>query len=82
MTPEQYIGDLEKALPTYGIADSRLRLAHFFAQIGERHAVGEPRRLACLGAYLSPDYPVKRRGGQLACESLYKPPALPRSMTS
>jgi predicted chitinase len=30
---EQYIGDLEKALPKYGIADSRLRLAHFFAQI-------------------------------------------------
>jgi predicted chitinase len=30
---EQYIGHLEKALPQYGIADSRLRLAHFFAQV-------------------------------------------------
>jgi predicted chitinase len=30
---EQYIGDLEVTLPKYGIADSRLRLAHFFAQI-------------------------------------------------
>lgn len=29
----QYIGHLEEALPKYGIADSRLRLAHFFAQI-------------------------------------------------
>ena len=29
----QYIGDLEKVLPKYGIAESRLRLAHFFAQI-------------------------------------------------
>jgi predicted chitinase len=29
----QYIPDLEKTLPKYGIADSRLRLAHFFAQI-------------------------------------------------
>jgi predicted chitinase len=30
---EQYIGQLEKTLPKYGIADSRPRLAHFFAQI-------------------------------------------------
>lgn len=30
---EQYIGHLEKTLPKYGIADSRLRLAHFFAQV-------------------------------------------------
>ena len=30
---KQYIGDLEHVLPKYGIADSRLRLAHFFAQI-------------------------------------------------
>jgi predicted chitinase len=29
----QYIGDLEQVLPKFGIADSRLRLAHFFAQI-------------------------------------------------
>lgn len=30
---EQYIGDLERTLPKYGIADSRRRLAHFFAQV-------------------------------------------------
>jgi len=30
---EQYIQDLEQALPKYGIADSRVRLAHFFAQV-------------------------------------------------
>ncbi len=30
---EQYIHHLEQALPKYGIADSRLRLAHFFAQV-------------------------------------------------
>ena len=30
---EQYIGDLEKMLPKYGIADSKERLAHFFSQI-------------------------------------------------
>jgi len=30
---EQYIDDLEKELPKYGIAESRLRLAHFFAQV-------------------------------------------------
>ena len=30
---EQYIHHLEEALPKYGIADSRLRLAHFFAQV-------------------------------------------------
>ena len=30
---EQYIHDLEEALPKHGIADSRLRLAHFFAQV-------------------------------------------------
>ena len=30
---DQYIRHLEHALPKYGIADSRLRLAHFFAQI-------------------------------------------------
>lgn len=29
----QYIGDLEATLPRYGIADSRARLAHFFAQV-------------------------------------------------
>jgi len=30
---EQYIEDLEKTLPKYGITDSRERLAHFFSQI-------------------------------------------------
>ena len=30
---EQYIQHLEEVLPKYGIADSRLRLAHFFSQI-------------------------------------------------
>jgi predicted chitinase len=30
---EQYIHHLEEVLPRYGIADSRLRLAHFFAQV-------------------------------------------------
>lgn len=30
---EQYIHHLEEALPKYRIADSRLRLAHFFAQV-------------------------------------------------
>jgi len=30
---DQYIHHLEEALPKYGIADSRLRLAHFFAQV-------------------------------------------------
>ena len=30
---DQYIGDLEATLPRYGIADSRLRLAHFFSQV-------------------------------------------------
>lgn len=30
---EQYLGDLEEALPKYGIADSKLRLAHFFSQV-------------------------------------------------
>ena len=30
---KQYIGHLERVLPRYGIADSRLRLAHFFAQV-------------------------------------------------
>ncbi len=30
---EQYIGDLEEVLPKYGIADSKLRLAHFFSQV-------------------------------------------------
>lgn len=30
---EQYINDLEEALPKYGIAESRRRLAHFFAQV-------------------------------------------------
>lgn len=29
----QYIEDLEKLLPKYGIADSRVRLAHFFSQV-------------------------------------------------
>lgn len=30
---EQYIDELEDVLPRYGIAESRTRLAHFFAQI-------------------------------------------------
>jgi len=30
---KQYVGALERVLPKYGIAESRLRLAHFFAQI-------------------------------------------------
>jgi predicted chitinase len=30
---EQYIEDLEKTLPRYGIAESKARLAHFFAQV-------------------------------------------------
>ena len=30
---EQYIRHLEEALPRHGIAESRLRLAHFFAQV-------------------------------------------------
>lgn len=30
---EQYIHHLEETLPKYGIAETRLRLAHFFAQI-------------------------------------------------
>jgi len=30
---EQYIHDLETTLPKYGIADSKVRLAHFFAQV-------------------------------------------------
>ena len=30
---EQYLPHLEEALPKHGIADSRLRLAHFFAQV-------------------------------------------------
>ena len=30
---ERYIDDLEEALSKYGIADSRERLAHFFAQV-------------------------------------------------
>lgn len=30
---EQYIDDLEDVLPKYGIAESRLRLAHFFSQV-------------------------------------------------
>ena len=30
---EQYLQHLEEALPKYGIAESRLRLAHFFAQV-------------------------------------------------
>jgi predicted chitinase len=30
---QQYIGHLEETLPRFGIADSKLRLAHFFAQI-------------------------------------------------
>ena len=29
----QYIGQLEQVLPRYGIAESKLRLAHFFAQV-------------------------------------------------
>jgi predicted chitinase len=30
---EQYIGDLEELLPSYAIADSQARLAHFFSQV-------------------------------------------------
>ena len=30
---EQYLPHLEEALPKYGIAESQLRLAHFFAQV-------------------------------------------------
>ena len=30
---EQYIGQLEEVLPKYGIAESKQRLAHFFAQV-------------------------------------------------
>ena len=30
---ELYIDDLEGALPKYNIADSKERLAHFFAQV-------------------------------------------------
>lgn len=30
---EQYIGDLEELLPSYLIADSQVRLAHFFSQV-------------------------------------------------
>jgi putative chitinase len=30
---EQYIEDLEQTLPKYGIADSTVRLAHFFSQV-------------------------------------------------
>ena len=30
---EQYIGDLEELLPSYGISSSKDRLAHFFSQI-------------------------------------------------
>ena len=30
---EQYIRDLEEVLPKHGITDSKLRLAHFFAQV-------------------------------------------------
>ncbi|MCP4338399.1 MAG: glycoside hydrolase family 19 protein [Desulfobulbaceae bacterium] len=30
---EQYIGDLEELLPSYAIADSQVRLAHFFSQV-------------------------------------------------
>ena len=30
---EQYIGDLEELLPSYGIANSKERLAHFFSQV-------------------------------------------------
>ncbi len=37
----QYIGDLEDTLPRYGIADSRLRLAHFFSQV--LHESGQMR---------------------------------------
>jgi len=30
---EQYVDDLEDVLPRYGIAESKLRLAHFFSQV-------------------------------------------------
>ena len=30
---EQYLRHLEEALPKHGIADSRMGLAHFFAQV-------------------------------------------------
>ena len=29
----QYLGDLEELLPKYGVAESKLRLAHFFSQV-------------------------------------------------
>jgi len=38
---DQYIGDLEETLPRYGIAESRLRLAHFFSQV--LHESGQMR---------------------------------------
>jgi predicted chitinase len=30
---QQYMGDFEQVLPKYGIADSKIRLAHFFSQV-------------------------------------------------
>ncbi len=30
---QQYMSDLEQVLPKYGIADSKIRLAHFFSQV-------------------------------------------------
>jgi predicted chitinase len=30
---QQYMDDLEQVLPKYGIADSKIRLAHFFSQV-------------------------------------------------
>ncbi len=30
---KQYLGDLEKSLRKYGVAKSKIRLAHFFSQI-------------------------------------------------
>lgn len=38
---EQYIDDLEMTLPKYGIAESRVRLAHFFSQV--LHESGQMR---------------------------------------
>ncbi|MES9852734.1 MAG: glycoside hydrolase family 19 protein [Candidatus Thiodiazotropha sp. L084R] len=38
---EQYIDDLEMTLPKYGIAESKVRLAHFFSQV--LHESGQMR---------------------------------------
>jgi len=49
----QYVGALEKLLPKYGIADTRLRLAHFFAQVlhesGSMRFVSENLNYSAVG---------------------------------